>query len=245
MLIGISFVILISTVFRMDEMNNFWPVKVLRFVSIFFICAVLFAAMMYPGGNIHDPDQVGYSFTHNFLSDLGGYQSHSNKTNFISSFFFNMSMFFFVAVGFAFVKIQALFKDDPLTSKLAMVGSLFFLIGTIFFAGVGLTPYDLYLEPHVFFAVNAFRLMVPASLIYVIVLLRSDIDNRFALITAIYLLLVLAYTIYLQFAGNPLENAEEMVRQATMQKLISIASVLSIFSLSFAFQRRIDSLHET
>ena len=71
MLIGISFVILISTMFRMDEMNNFWPVKVLRFVSIFFICAVLFAAMIYPGGNIHDPDQVGYSFTHNFLSDLG------------------------------------------------------------------------------------------------------------------------------------------------------------------------------
>ena len=153
-------------------------------------------------------------------------------------------MFFFVAVGFAFVKIQALFKDDPLTSKLAMLGSLFFLIGTVFFAGVGLTPYDLYLEPHVFFAVNAFRLMVPASLIYVIVLLRSDIDNRFALITAIYLLLVLAYTIYLQFAGNPQENAEEMVRQATMQKLISIASVLSIFSLSFAFQRRIDHLKD-
>jgi len=226
-------------------MNNFWPVKVLRFVSIFFICAVLFAAMMYPGGNIHDPEQVGYSFTHNFLSDLGGYKSHSNKTNFVSSFFFNMSMFFFVAVGCAFVKIQALFKDDPLTSKLAMMGSLFFLIGTVFFAGVGLTPYDLYLEPHVFFAVNAFRLMVPASLIYVIVLLRSDIDNRFASITAIYLLLVLAYTIYLQFAGNPLENAEEMVRQATMQKLISIASVLSIFSLSFAFQRRIDTLHKT
>ena len=65
---------------------------------------------------------------------------------------------------------------------------------------------------------------------------------RFALITALYLLLVLAYTIYLQFAGNPLEDAEEMVRQATIQKLISIASVVSIFSLSFAFQRRIDRL---
>ena len=154
-----------------------------------------------------------------------------------------MSLFFFIGVGFAFIKIQALFKANSLTFKLAILGSAFFVVGTVFFAGVGLTPHDLYLELHVFFAVNAFRLMVPASLIYLIVLLRSDIDNRFALITALYLLLVLAYTIYLQFAGNPLEDAEEMVRQATIQKLISIASVVSIFSLSFAFQHQIDSLH--
>jgi hypothetical protein len=31
-----------------------------------------------------------------------------------------------------------------------------------------------------------------------------------------------------------------MVRQATIQKLIVIASVVSIFSLSFAFQKQLD-----
>jgi hypothetical membrane protein len=55
----------------------------------------------YPGGKIHDPEQIGYSFTHNFLSDLGGYQSHSDEVNFISGFFFNVSMFLFILVGIA------------------------------------------------------------------------------------------------------------------------------------------------
>ncbi len=52
-------------------MINFWTVKVIRFVTIFFVIAVIAASYFYPGGNIHDSNQLGYSFTHNFLSDLG------------------------------------------------------------------------------------------------------------------------------------------------------------------------------
>ena len=221
-------------------MNNFWPVRVLRFVSVFFILSVCLGMYFYPGGNIHNPTQAGYSFTHNFLSDLGGYHSHSDEVNFISGFFFNMSMFFFSAVGVAFLYIRGLFRDDHINTRLSFVGSLFFFVGTVFFAGVGLTPYDLYLDLHVFFAVNAFRLLVPAALLYLIVLLRSEVDNRFAWVTAGYLLCVVAYVGYQLFAGNPFDSLDEMVRQATIQKLIVIASVVSIFSLSFAFQKQID-----
>jgi hypothetical membrane protein len=223
-------------------MNNFWPVKVLRYVSTFFVLSVIIAMVFYPGGNIHNPNQVGYSVTHNFLSDLGGYQSHSEEVNFISAFFFNMAMFLFIAVGVAFLKIHRLFSKNPVDNIIATAGSFFFVVGTIFFAGVGLTPYDLYLDTHAFFAVNAFRLMVPASLLYFVVLLRSDVDNRYALTTGLYLGCVVSYVIYLQFSGNPFDDAAEMVRQATIQKLIVMASVISVFSLSFAFQVQIDIL---
>ena len=70
-------------------MINFWTVKVIRFVTIFFVVAIIIASYFYPGGNIHDPAQLGYSFTHNFLSDLGGLESHSGEDNIISSVFFN------------------------------------------------------------------------------------------------------------------------------------------------------------
>ena len=43
----------------------------------------------------------------------------------------------------------------------------------LFFAGVGFTPADLYFEPHVFFALNAFRLLVPGTFFYLIVLIRQ------------------------------------------------------------------------
>ena len=72
-------------------MYNFWAVTVLRFVALFFVVAVSTAIYFYPGGNIHDAGQLGYSITHNFLSDLGGYQSHSGAVNFLSAFFFNLS----------------------------------------------------------------------------------------------------------------------------------------------------------
>ena len=221
-------------------MSNFWPVRVLQFVSVFFMFSVCLGMYFYPGGNIHDAAQAGYSFTHNFLSDLGGYHSHSDQVNFLSGFFFNMSMFFFAAVGIAFFYICALFREDLINTRLSFVGSLFFFVGTVFFAGVGLTPYDLYLDLHVFFAVNAFRLLVPGALLYLVVLLRSEVDNRFAWVTAGYLLCVVAYVVYQLLAGNPFDNLDEMVRQATIQKLIVIASVVSIFSLSFAFQKKID-----
>jgi hypothetical protein len=81
---------------------------------------------------------------------------------------------------------------------------------------------------------------VPAALLYLIVLLRSEVDNRFAWVTAGYLLCVVAYVGYQFLAGNPFDSLDEMVRQATIQKLIVIASVVSIFSLSFAFQKQID-----
>jgi hypothetical membrane protein len=224
-------------------MSNFWPVKVLRFVTIFFLLSVALGMWLYPGGNIHDPQQLGYSFTHNFLSDLGGYQSHSDEVNFLSSFFFNMGMFLFIAVGIGFVFIRGLFSEDKLSNVLATLGSLFFFIGTLFFAGVGLTPYDLYLDLHVFFAVNAFRLLVPGALFYVLVLFRSEVSNRFSFVTMFYLLSIVAYVVYQLRAGNPFDSPEEMIRQATIQKLIVIASVASIFSLSFAFQKQIDVLN--
>ena len=167
-------------------MDNFWTVKILRFVSVFFLGSVCIAMYFYPGGNIHDPEQIGYSFTHNFLSDLGGYQSHSDEVNFISGFFFNVSMFLFILVGVAFFYVPILFKGNSVNYRLALGGSALFLVGTVFFSGVGLTPYDLYLDLHVFFAVNAFRFLVPASLLYFIVLLRSSVDTRFALMTGLY-----------------------------------------------------------
>ena len=219
-------------------MSSFWTVWVFRFVPSFFVIAVCIGIFSYQGGNIHNPEQIGYSFTHNFLSDLGGYRSHSGEVNFISSFFFNAGMFFFAAVGVGFLYVPALFKEDRANYRLALLGSVLFLFGTTFFSGVGLTPYDLYLDLHVFFAVNAFRFLVPASMLYLILLLRSGVDNRFDLVTGAYLVCVVAYVTYQMMGGNPFDSAEEMVRQATIQKLIVMASVVSIFSLSFAFEHQ-------
>ena len=222
-------------------MINFWTVKVIRFVTIFFVIAVIAASYFYPGGNIHDSTQVGYSFTHNFLSDLGGLESHSGENNIISSIFFNLSMLLFFFIGISFLFVPILFKENKPTFILAIVGSLFFFIGSMFFAGVGFTPYDVFFDLHVFFALNSFRLMIPASLIYLIVFLRSSLSIKYIAVIASFLFLVTAYVIYLNIGENPLSNKETMIASATIQKFIAFMSVVTVFSLSFGFSKRINN----
>ena len=76
-------------------MYKFWTVDVLRFVTIFFTISVFISTLFYPGGNIHDPLQEGYSITHNFLSDLGGYRSHSGLPNLTSFLLLKLNLFLF------------------------------------------------------------------------------------------------------------------------------------------------------
>ena len=222
-------------------MTNFWTVKVIRFVTIFFVIAFIIASYFYPGGNIHDPAQLGYSFTHNFLSDLGGLESHSGEDNIISSVFFNLSMLLFFFIGISFLFVPILFKENKSTFILAIIGSLFFFIGSMFFAGVGFTPYDVFFDLHVFFALNSFRLMIPASLIYLIVFLRSSLSGKYITVITSFLFLVTAYVIYLNFGENPLSDKEAMIVSATIQKFIAFMSVMTVFSLSFGFSKRISN----
>ena len=108
-------------------MYNFFTVTILRFVPIYFVISCLVAAYFYPGGNLLDPQQVGYSFNHNFLSDLGGYTSRSGEINFLSQFFFNLSMFLFVAVGIGFLFVPMLLLKTMYlwgtTFRLSMTGT--------------------------------------------------------------------------------------------------------------------------
>jgi hypothetical membrane protein len=219
-------------------MNSMLAIKFIRLVPLVFSICLLVAIYFYPGGNIHNDSQIGYSFTHNFLSDLGGYESHSGEVNFLSSFFFSFSLFIFGFAGIAFLFIPKIFKKNNINYFLAVTGSIFFMFGSIFFAGVGLTPHDLYLETHIFFAINAFRLLVPASLLYLIVLYRSEVDKYFSLILLFLFMSTFSYVVYQLSGGNPLEDIDEMIRQATIQKMIVLVNIFSIFFISFAFSQQ-------
>ena len=91
-----------------------------------------------------------------------------------------------------------------------------------------------------FFALNSFRLMIPASLIYLIVFLRSSLGIRYISVIASFLFLVTGYVIYLNFGENPLSNKEAMITSATIQKFIAFMSVATVFSLLFGFSNRIN-----
>ena len=222
-------------------MEKFWTVYVFRFVSIFFLTAIFISSLFYQGGSLFDPEQIGYSFSNNFLSELGGYKSRSGEVNFLSSFFFNTSMFLFALAGIGFLYVPNLFRDVKKNYLLSWIGSIFFFIACFLFSGVGLTPHDLYKDIHSFFAINAFRFLIPASILYVIVFFRSNVHNKYTLITIIYLISTFAYVLYQIFREEPLKSPEALVESVTIQKIIAIISIISIFSLSFGFSSKLMS----
>ena len=134
------------------------------------------------------------------------------------------------------------YRTDKVNYILALIGSAFFFFGAFFFAGVGLTPHDLYLEEHIFFALNGFRLLVPAAIFYFIVLLRSPVKNSYSLLTFIFLISTFSYVVFQLIGESPLLSPEAMSRQATMQKLITLVHLISIFSLSYAFSSQLKNM---
>ena len=153
-----------------------------------------------------------------------------------------MILFFFAGIAFLFVPY--LFKDDILNFRLALCGSIFFGLGSIFFAGVGLTPHDLYMETHIFFALKAFRLMIPGSLLFLIVLYRSKVKNHYASIIFFLLISTFAYVLYQIYGGSPLENINNLSQQAIIQKLIVLVNILCVFIISFAFSNQYEILNQ-
>jgi hypothetical protein len=148
-------------------------------------------------------------------------------------------MFLYLLSGIGFLFVPELFKKEKNIYYLAWIGSFFFFIACFCFAGVGLTPHDLYQTLHGHFAKNAFRLLIPASIFYVIVLFKSNVNNKYTLVTLGYLFFTTAYVIYQLLIEDAMKSPEALMESVTIQKLIAIISTISIFSLTFAFSSKI------
>ena len=138
--------------------------------------------LTYSGGTLFNNGNTGYSFTRNFLSDLGRYASFSMEHNFFSCQFFNMSLILAGGLFIMFyINVRNIFAGYKYTYVL-FFGTVFGILGGISLIGVGLTPSDLYLSLHDFFAKWLFRCFFISSICYSLVIYYSDIfDTKYAL----------------------------------------------------------------
>ncbi len=150
------------------RLNSFMLVFIGAGVYIIF---TLVAMLFYAGGTYENPDIKGYSFFHNFFSDLGRTEVYSGDANTLSWILFTVSIF---TIGIAMILFYAawinLFQGDDTGYMLAKVGTSFGIIGALGFIGVGLTPADLLLDPHILFVRIGFISIFISSIIYSYVL---------------------------------------------------------------------------
>jgi hypothetical membrane protein len=123
-----------------------WGNAVSCFGVVQFLCLCALAAVWYPGGTLLERDTVGYSFSENFLSDLGRTQSWSGQPNATACVLFNTAA---VVLGvsiipfFLFLPLHA-----PDQSRILWIAAGSGVASALALTGIGLTPYDVRFEAH-------------------------------------------------------------------------------------------------
>ena len=212
--------------------SNFWIKKMPQYSMVIFIFLNITAMMFYTGGNINNPDYDGYSFIRNFFSDLGRRYSLSGESNLISCVLFNSSL---TIVGLTFITLfykgRTIFTEY---SILVFLATIFGVYSGFSYVGVAFTPADLYLKEHIFFAHWAFRALFASSILYSILIFKTDgFDNKYAYAFIIFGFMVLFYVLYSEVVlDDPRINPASLIKHVVAQKMVVFWILLAVYIYS-------------
>jgi len=201
-----------------------------------FIILTMIAMFFYPGGTMVDDSTVGYSFSHNFFSELGFLNAHGHPNPISAPLFIFALCLAGAGLGVFFLAFPRFFQSDRVARWLAASGSIVGILSAICFIGIAITPGDVNLDLHKDFVLWAFRLFPAAVLLYTVAMFRVEYPRRYAWVFIIFFILLVAYILLLEF-GPDIKTYHGMVIQAVGQKIIVYASITSIMIQAFGARR--------
>ena len=218
-------------------------------ITIFFFSCVI-AATIYPGSHkeIIGYQSDYYSFTHNFLSELGSLKTNTDeintaiiqKDNTPSMLLFNGSLILIGATlmlfYYNFKKVFAFIED---TSKSIFYSKITMPVGLLagfFYAGVGFVPHDLHLGAHVFFANSAFLTLFFLCILHSITVYHSNYLSNSYVIGYLAFCVVLFVYLRIIFFG-PQIGPEKIYSEADlMLQVIAQKSIVLTFMAAILHQ---------
>jgi len=216
------------------------PFLFTMFACAQFVALTVVAMLFYPGGTFVDPATMGYSFFRNFFSDLGRTHAHSGAPNTVSAILFFVALTV-AGLGLAtfFLAMRRFFRQDRSARLLSRLGSLAGLVSGLAFVGVAWAPVNLAGALHRLFVQVAFLGFFVAVLSYIGAMLRTrTYPRRYARVCGVFVLLLAAYLLLL-FFGPSLWSATGLIINATGQKIIIYAALISAFVLADGSRRLI------
>jgi hypothetical protein len=213
-----------------------WVFGLIMLGCALFVVVTLIAMLFYPGGTMIDPTTSGYSFFANVLSELGMTQTYAGQPNTASRLLFTIALTL-TGAGLAafFVAFRQFFVTSRLTRILSGLGSVFGVVSGICLIGAALTPIDLLDQWHFALVTYAFVAFAAAAVLYANAIRReADYPTRFALVFDAFSILLLIY-LCLAMLGPPRNEPVGMMLQATAQKIIVYAAVISVMVQSYGY----------
>jgi hypothetical protein len=207
--------------------------------SIQFVVLTLFAMILYPGGTHADPTTQGYAFFRNFFSDLGLTETISGDPKFASFLLFTVAMILAGgALALFFITVPHFFSSSRSGKWFSIFGSIAGTISGLAFIGVAL-PANLYLELHALSVQVAFLAFFVAVLLYIPALfLKRDHPKIYAWVFIAFAILLGVY-VWLLFEGPSANTPNGLIIQATGQKIIVYAAIISMFIQSYGVWKAI------
>ena len=238
------------------EKAKFYLVKLpITSILVFFSCCVI-AALIYPGSQkeIIGYQSEVYSFTHNFLSELGSLQTNTDETNPAiiqedntpSMLLFNGSLILIGATLMLFYvqfkKVFVLIEDSSKAQFYAKITTPVGLLAGFFYAGVGLVPHDLHFGAHVFFANYAFLTLFFLCILHSITVYHSNYLSNNYVIGYIAFCVVLFIYLRIIFFGpqigpGKIYSEADLMLQVISQKSIVLTFMAAILHQVYGFNK--------
>lgn len=167
------------------------------------------------------PDLSEYDFTANFFSDLGRTRTFADQPNTLVCALFSITV---IVAGLATVlfsvKFPSLFTGTS-QHKPAKLGALFGIVSGVCYIGVGLTPWDVYFNPHILFVKIGFSSFLAASLLLGWVMYRnSNYPKLYVWVYLAFILILIAYLYLLFYGPKDMKSAAAVQTQVIAQKVL-------------------------
>ncbi len=186
-----------------------------------FVLFTFLGMLFYAGGTYLDPTITGYSFFHNFFSDIGRTVAHSGEPNTVAFVFFSLA-FFLIGVMLvpSFLAFPSFFKEKKLKFWLTVAGSVIGLFTTFCLSGIAFAPSNVNGPAHGWFVIMGFSSGFFISIIYSIAIFwHGSYPRRYAFNFLVFTV-SLGFYLILMFTGPGNQTIEGLIINVTGQKII-------------------------
>jgi len=186
--------------------------------------------LLYPGGTFRDESTRGYSFTHNFLSDLGNTVAFNYQRNLAGSVLFGAGALVGVlSLAACIVATLRLLGDAPTARRFARLAAGVGVLTCVAFLVVGLTPADQAWQLHSVAGKLAFRSLPITTALLAIATIRDARFRKRAAAGWAVLTLVLVGLIAAAILGPKPDTDSGLVTQVVMQKIMVMAILIALW----------------
>ncbi|MEM7116480.1 MAG: hypothetical protein AAF614_28855 [Chloroflexota bacterium] len=193
-----------------------------------FVLLTFVGMYFYVGGNSANPEAPTYSFFYNFFSEIGLTVAYGQPNTIAAILFFIAMIGSGASLILFFIAFTQFFTEALPVRIFSLIGTVFGILSGISFIGVGFTPADVLLDPHVWFVFRAFQFFPLAVICYIIaIFLSKTMPHSFGYVFVVFALCLIAY-LYLLTYGPSGQTDQGLLIQVTGQKLVAYASIISV-----------------